>query len=312
MTTQNPWQLIEDKLDFENLHKTEIDFTISNGLVTQVGCFEEFFSAHTVKGTFIKGVRTPNGVSNLPDWTSIVLRLNTEVVDLNTCEIISFQRVLNRRTGMLTRKFRITTPARKTIEVEVNRFLSLDNLQLGVIKFQVKSIDYQGNINFLVVLDGSVTENVLPDAEPEWNVLQSRTQAEVAHLWVQTRKTNCQVCEAVSFEFFKNNGLKKTNATKIEKSNVAGYAFGADVVAGESVEVVKYVAFANSTQINYRELTANATQACMDAKNKGWGLLLDENKQAWNKKWDNSELIINGNLEEQKQQIVHLFRQLQF
>ncbi len=312
MTTQNPWQLIEDKFEVENQRKADNTFAIGNGLLTQLGCFEEFNSGNTAKGTFMEGIRTLNAFSNLPDWTSIILRLNAEIVDLSTCEIVNYQRILNMKEGVLIRKFRVVTPARKTIEVEINRFLSLANLQLGVIKYHVKSIDFQGNINFTVVLDGSVNERILPDAEPEWNVLQSSTKADTAHLWVQTRKTNCQVCEAVSFEFFKNNSLKKTNATKIEKSNIAGYAFGADVVAGESVDVVKYVAFVNSNQINYRELTANATQTCIHAKNKGWGVLLDENKQAWNKKWDNPELIMNGDLEKQKQQIIHLFRQLQF
>jgi len=311
MTQQNPWLIAEEMFEIQNQFEAESVFTIGNGLVTQRGCFEEFNSGSTSKGTFIDGVRTPNSYSNLPDWTSLVLRLNAEVVDLCTCEILSYQRVLNMKDGLLTRIFRIVTPSKKTIQVEINRFLSLANTQLGAIKFKVKSIDFQGSINFVAVLDGSVNEMMYPQAEPQWNVLQSRTHADVAHLWIQTRKTNFQVCEAMSFELLKNNSLKKLNATKIEKNNVAGYSFGVDVVEGESVSVIKYVTFSESNRLNYRELTSNATTNCLDGKTKGWDLLFDENRLAWNALWDALELNLSDSYNIQHEFIVAKFKQMQ-
>jgi maltose phosphorylase len=312
MTQQNPWLITEEKFAIDNQLEAERIFAIGNGLVTQRGCFEEFNSGETSKGTFIEGVRTPDSYSNLPDWTSIVLRLNAEIVDLSSCEILSYQRVLNMKDGLITRIFRIVTPSKKTIEVEISRFLSLANIQLGAIKFKVKSIYFQGSINFVAVIDGSINEKMYPLAEPQWNVLQSRTQADVAHLWIQTRKTNFQVCEVVSFELYKNNSLKKLNATKIEKTNIAGYSFGADVVEGDSVSVIKYVAFADSNRMNYKELTSNAAQICLEAKSKGWDVLYDENLRAWNTNWDKIELNISGTFEQQHDFIKEQFKQLQF
>lgn len=285
MNKEHPWLITEDKFEFDKQSEAERIFTVSNGLVTQRGCFEEFNSCNISKGTYLEGIRTLNSEASLPDWTALVLRLNAETVDLCKCEILNYHRVLNLKDGLLTRTFRITTPSKKTIEVESTRFLSLNNQQIGCIKYKVKSIDFQGNINFINIIDGSVNENTQVQAEPQWNVLQSRTQADVAHLWIQTRKTNFQLCEAMSFEFFKNNSLKKLNATKIEKTNVAGYAFGVDVVEGESVSVVKYVAFSDSIRMDYKTLTTNATQICLDAKAKGWEVLLNENVLAWNSKW---------------------------
>lgn len=309
MTQQNPWLLAEDKFEIEKQHEAERIFSLGNGWITQSGCFEEFNSGKTSKGTFVEGVRTLHSYAYLPDWTSIVLRLNAEIVDLCSCEIQSYQRVLNMKDGELTRIFRVTTPSKKTLQVEIIRFLSLDNRQLGAIKFKVKSIDFQGTINFVCTIDGSSDEKSNQISESQWNVLQSRTQADVAHLWIQTRKTNFQVCEAMSFEFFKNNSLKKLNATKIEKTNVAGYAFGADVVEGESVSLVKYVAFSDSNHLNYRLLTDNATQTCLEAKLKGWDLLFEQNKKAWNSKWGKLEL--SGTIEQQHNTIKEQFKQLQ-
>jgi len=273
MTQQQPWLLTEDKFDPKN----QADFSVNNGYITQSGCLEGFSANQPSKQTFMDGIRNADSSqTNLPDWTSVVLRLNSEIVDLTTCEIQNYQRVLNKKINVLSRNFQVKTLSGHTIQVESECFLSKANPHLGCIRFKVKSVDFQGNINFLAVIDGQP----LDQSASQWNVLQSRTLADVAHLWIQTRKTNFQVCEAVSFDFFKNNTLKKLNPTKIEKANVAGYAFGVDLVAGESVIVHKYVGFADSIRTNYKELTTQATQISLEAKAKGWEQLYEENSLA--------------------------------
>jgi len=273
MTQQNPQLITEEKFDCKN----QAEFSISNGYITQNGCFEEYNADERLRQTFIDGICAADSQQAiLPDWTSVVLRLNSEIVDLSTCEILSYQRVLNRKDNVLTRKFQVKTASGYTIQVESSRFLSAVNPQLGCIRYKVKSVDFHGNMNFLAVIDGQP----LDQSASQWNVLQSRTLADVAHLWIQTRKTNFQVCEAMSFEFFKNNSLKKLNATKIEKTNVAGYAFGVDVVAEESVTVCKYVGFADSIRTNHKDLTSVATKISLEAKAKGWEQLYEENSSA--------------------------------
>jgi maltose phosphorylase len=116
--------------------------------------------------------------------------------------------------------------------------------------------------------------------------LQSRTQREVAHLWIQTRRTNFQVCEAISYDLFKNNAQIKTNPTKIEKQKVAGFSFGTDLKSGDSVCVYKFVAMLNSLNHNYKELTVRACTKALLAKSTGWNELFEENSQAWMQKWE--------------------------
>jgi len=280
MAEQVSWLLTEEQFNPAQQLQAETNFTQNNGYITQRGCFEEFNSGNTLKGTYLKDVFASEQLSNLPDWTSIIVRLNTDVIDLCTCEIISYSRILNKNEGTLTRNFTVKTPAGHSIEVNVFRFLSYRNNQIAAIRYNIKSIDFQGNINFTVVIDGSLRDKAQLEKNPEWNVLQVRTKADVASLWLQTRKTNFHVCEALCFEFYKNNSLKKINATKIEKSNVVGYSFGVDVVKGEYLTVYKYVAFADSNLMDYRQLTENTTQSCLDAKAKGWEKLLEESKNA--------------------------------
>jgi len=288
---KDPWCIIEEGFQPENQITSEVLFALGNGQIGQRGNLEEYYSAGMQLGTYMSGIfaRKPNETevfSNLPDWTSMKVRLNAELVDLSNCEVKNFRRVLNMQQGFLERTFEVVTAEGHHIEVAVHMFLSLAQQEMGVIKYSVKSIEFMGHISFTPVIDGDFNARYNPDAEPEWNVLQSRTQREVAHLWIQTRRTNFQVCEAISYDLFKNNAQIKTNPTKIEKQKVAGFSFGTDMKTGDSVCVYKFVAMLNSLNHPYKELTARACKKALEAKTAGWTELFEENSQTWMQKWE--------------------------
>jgi len=289
------WCISDETFRPENQAEAEQIFSLANGQIGQRANLEEFYSGGTILGTNLSGVYCSKNdektLSNLPNWTSLNVRLNTELVDLAQCEVISFRRTLNMKQGFLERKFEIKTAKNEHIEVSVQRFLSLAQTEIGAIKYAVKSIDFVGRITFSPIIDGDFNSFEAPDNEPEWNVLQSKIQQDVAHLWIQTRKTNFQVCEAMTFDFFKNNAQIKTNPTKIEKQKVAGFSFGTDMKAGDSVCVYKFVAMFSSIQHPYQELTSKACEKAYQAKSTGWNELFDENTQAWQQHWETLGLL---------------------
>lgn len=274
-------------------------FTLANGHILQLADFEEFYSGSEVLGTTMAGIycieNDVQKLSVLPNWISICVRLNAEMLDLAKCEIVSYKRMLNRQEGYLDRKFEVITECKHHLEISVQRFLSMANKEIGAIKYKVKSVNFDGRISFSPVLDGSDQLVDSKISEPEWNVLQSKTQTTVAHLWIQTRKTNLQVCQAMTFDFTKNNSPVKINPTKIEKEKVAGFSFGTDVKAGESVCVFKYVAHLNSLQYPYKELPERTCNVALDAKNKGWDELFIQNKMAWLECWKESDAELSTN-----------------
>ena len=290
----NLWSISEETFSEEKQAEAEQIFSLANGHIGQPANFEEFYSAKTSIGTQLSGVyclkNEVKTLSNLPNWTSLNVRLNTELVDLAQCEIISFHRTLNMKQGILERHFEIKTANNEHIEVCVHRFLSLAQPEIAAIKYSLKSLGFVGRITFSPVIDGDFNSTQAPDDEPEWNVLQSKIQQDVAHLWIQTRKTNFQVCEAMTFDFFKNNAQIKLNPTKIEKQKVAGFSFGTDLKTGDSVCVYKFVAIFNSTNHPYQELTAKAREKALQAKNTGWNELLEENSKAWKQHWETTGL----------------------
>jgi maltose phosphorylase len=323
----DPWCIIEEGFHPENQLDSERIFGLGNGQLSKRANFEEFYSGNTVPGTYMSGVyasrflnpKDPDAdlsvasdpFSNLPCWTTLNVWLNAEQLDLARCEIKNFRRALNMQQGMLERTFEIVTAEGHHIEASVQRFLSLAQPEIGAIKYSVKSLDFVGHIAFSPIVNGDFNAVFRPDDEPEWNVLQSRTQRDVAHLWIQTRKTNFQVCEAMTYDFFKNNAQIKTNPTKIEKQKAAGFSFGTDVKVGDSVCVYKFVALLSSLNHSSPELTARACGKALNAKTAGWNELVEENNAAWQQKWETSNISLKGSVSNQQAKIRNEFQQLQ-
>lgn len=313
--SSDPWRIkVENFNPAERLSEENL-FSLGNGYISQCGNFEEFYSGEKNYGTFVSniqadsenaGIEAPESLVALPDWTSMTVRLNIEKIDLGTADILQYSSELNMLEGFSDRKFEIIIPEKKQVIVSVQRFISLQQPELAAIKYTVRSVDFEGRISFTPVIDGVMSSQNNSTQNAEWNVLQTRTQLDVAHLWLQIRGSQLQVCEALSYEMFKNNSKIKINPTKIEKQKVAGFSFVTDMKAGDAVSVNKYVAVLNSNKHPYQELPQKACQLALEARNMGWNELFEENSAAWKQKWNDEKLRANAGQKE----IYSIFRQL--
>jgi maltose phosphorylase len=301
----DPWCIVEEGFRPESQLTSDKALSLGNGHLCNNAHFEEFYSKDTEIGCYVSGVTKfedskdefADQLSDLPNWLSLHIRLNAEMLDLARCEVLSFNRVLNMQQGFFERTFEVKTATGHHIEVSVQRFLSLAQHEVGAIKYVLKSLNFDGRIAFNPVIDGNFNAIYAPNEEPQWNVLQSRTQQDVAHLWIQTRRTNFQVCSAMTYELFKNNAPVKSNATKIEKQKVAGFSVGADLKAGDTICIYKYFSVLSSLDHIYQELTSKSCELALKAKHSGWNYLFAEHSLAWAQRWESTAIDINGDLE---------------
>lgn len=310
----NPWYLVEDNFQPLSLANIENKFSISNGYMHTKAHFEEFYSGETEISNFAKGfyklLSTNGELSNLPNWTSLHIRLNAEMLDLARCEIISFRIMLDMQHNTLERIFEVFTLSGNRIEVTIKRFLSLAQTEVGAIKYSIKSLNFTGRISFNPVVDGAMYSDTDEDNEPDWNVIQSQSNKDVAHLWIQMRHSRLQLCSALTFELFKNNAPVKLNATKIEKKKVAGYSVGCDVKPNDTVFLNKYITALNSNNHFYKDLTNNATALALEIKLKGWNTLLAEHIAVSEERWSNVEIDKIDNIEKQQAEIYSHFKRI--
>ena len=299
----DPWTIVEDGFQCDKQLDSENNFCLENGYLRQSGNFEEYYSGETLPGSFIAGriqsgntdhikLTSGNGVQtgnyvNTPNWIGITVRLNEEKLDLAVWEVLNFKRIMNLREGILERTFEAISPKGHHIQVIVKRFLSMAETEIGAISYSIKSLNFAGRISFMPVIEGDLmltTQNV---SEPLWNVLQTKTQHDVAHLWTQTRHTDFHICTALTYELFKNNEQLNTIPIKIEKEKIAGFSVGTDVKKGDTLRLYKYLSILNSLNHPRTDLTEQACKLALETKQKGWNNLLEEHKVAMAEKMEN-------------------------
>ena len=305
-----PWCIVEEGLQSNNEPEAERIFSIGNGHLIQRGNFEEYFSGKTMPGSYVSGnyltgheemLTRGDGhsavsgiIANAPDWTGIKVQLNEEKLDLAVWEVLNFKRVLNMKKGFLERSFEAVSLKGHHIQVRVKRFLSMSETETGAISYKVKSINFTGRISFMPVIDGDLKDYTQNESEPVWNVLQSKTQHDVSHLWTQTRHTNFHICTALTYDLTKNNERLNIIPTKIEKEKMAGFSTGTDVKSGDTLCLTKYLAILNSKNHPLQELTERACSQAMYSKQKGWNKLFEEHQAVCTEKWEHSTPIIEG------------------
>jgi maltose phosphorylase len=312
----DPWCIIEEGFHVNKQLASESIFSLGNGHIGQRANFEEYYSGETMLGSYIAGIYYPekaergnwkNGYSetndriiNAPNWTGISVRLNDERLDLAEWDVQNFRRVLNMHEGFLERTFEAISSKGHRIQVSVKRFLSMAETEVGAISYSVKSLNYEGRISFLPLIDGDVINKYTNYNEQYWNVLQTKTEQDVSHLWVQTRRLDFHVCAALTYVLYKNNEQLNVNPTKIEKEKVAGFSVGTDVRIGDTVCLNKYVAVINSLNHPREELTERACTLARAARKKGWNQLFEEHTAVWAEKWLYSDIIIDSDVAAQQ------------
>jgi maltose phosphorylase len=315
----DPWCIVEDGFRPDKQLASERIFSLANGYIGLRANFEEYYSGETYLGSYIAGVyyqnnsnesevqKCPNRLLNTPNWSGIIVRLNDEIVDLATWEVLNYKRTLNMREGFLERTFEVVSPRNHKIQVKVKRFLSMAETEIGAINYSVKSLDFEGRISFMPVIDADVRRPDVNDDEQLWNVLQIRTQQDVSYLWAQARRMNFQFCGALSYVLYKNNEQVKVIPTKIEKERIAGFSVGTDVKAGDTVYLNKYIAVIDSLIFPRQNPPEKACELALNARKKGWSKLFEEHTAAWDARWSQLDVETEGGIETQQSVLHNIF-----
>src|SRR5207249_1746752 len=106
---------------------------------------------------------------------------------------LSYERLLHLQNGVLTRMFRWRSSTGQTIDMHYERFISLADKNVMVIRCRVTPVDFSGPLVFQAALDGTV-DNV---GLQHWNkVEQGQADQQTIFLQSATRGTGIMLCEA--------------------------------------------------------------------------------------------------------------------
>ncbi|KOF56564.1 MULTISPECIES: glycoside hydrolase family 65 protein [Clostridium] len=312
----DPWNIIQNKLEPEDNRVAEGIFSIGNGYMGQRANFEEDYSGETLQGSYMAGIYYPdktrvgwwkNGypeyfakVLNSTNWIGIGVEVDGDKLDLEKCKVENFERVLNMKQGYLCRTFTAEFSSGKRIKVEAKRFVSIVNKEIGAIKYSITPLNFSGMISFSPYLDGDVKNTDSNYDEKFWSEVSKKTEDGQALLLIKTKKLDFYLCSLMKYDVLKQAEKCKCNVEHFEKEKFVGNTVEVRVKENEKVAIVKYVANVTSRDFKPNELIEVGEKILQKAYNKGYENLLNEQAEAWEEKWKESDIIIEGDVSAQQ------------
>ena len=308
----DPWKIIEDGFNPEYNKIAESVFSIGNGRMGQRANFEEGYSGETLQGSYVAGVYYPdktrvgwwkNGypeyfakVLNAPSWNGVMITIGDQKLDLATCTVTSFKRVLDMKTGLLSREFMATLPDGKKVSVRTNRFCSMAKGEVGAIQYAITPLNFSAKGIIELNVDADVVNMDSNYDEKFWDEVNNHASEGECIITTQTKKTFFHVCTGMRYTILEG-GKEIQKGAKVEKhdkysSNVVAVGFN----QGKEIVVYKYAAVLSSENHKKEKLVGVCRDILNNAVNTGFEKLLDEHKKVWEHKWNECDITIDGDV----------------
>ncbi|WP_051050413.1 beta-phosphoglucomutase [Fortiea contorta] len=303
MIAATDWNVIETEFDPAQLHHKETVFTLSNGYLGTRGTFEEGYPADT-PATLIHGVYddvaiTHSELVNCPNWLPLAVIVAGDRFTMDSGEILHYERRLDLRLGILSRDVRWRSPKGHTLDLHFERFASLADQHVLAIRAGYTSLDFQGDITVEIGLDAQVDNQGVK----HWRTLNQSGVEEIIWLYNQTRHSEIKLGMAakivVAGDDTASVRLEKTDAFPTLKATC-------NCIPGKTVTVDKIVTVFTSREA---EIPIAAALERL-AEEPNYPTLLAAHIAAWEKVWQDSDIIIEGDRQAQLSVRYNLFQLL--
>lgn len=313
---QDEWRIIEESFFEEYNRISESIFSIGNGNMGQRANFEEKYTGDSLRGHYIAGIYYPdktrvgwwkNGypeyfakIINAPNWIGIDVDCNGIPVDLASCEIVSFKRILDMRQGLLERQMTLKLYNGNELEICTKRFVSMFSKELGSISYSIKALNFDGEISYLPYIDGNVINEDANYNEKFWVERNRSIKDGEGFLLMATKKTNFTVCTSMTVTLCKNHQPYDVSFQDFSKDKFIGTKIPLKVKQGDVVTLEKFAGVTSSLNHPQHETINQSVKIVQRAKKEGFTRLLEKQKEAWSKIWATSDIRIAGDASAQQ------------
>ncbi|GAB2991494.1 glycoside hydrolase family 65 protein [Nocardioides montaniterrae] len=313
MESNDSWLLEEQGWDPARANYHETVFTVGNGRLGTRGCLEE---RHTgaIPGTFVAGVYDGHDspvvdLVTAPDWLSTDVYVDGVRLDTQSATVASHHRVLDLRTGVLTRTTELTDAAGRRTRLVTRRLASMADRDLCALQIEVTPLDHDAEIVVLTGIDGHCRNLERLPAYPEgtrfgydrkWDKWARSThlveqghgfEAGIGHLTMRTIESGVDIGYAVEV----STPGDAVPRRQVQRHEYVGVQLTFEGRAGEPVVVDKLVAIATSRDpIGVPDVRARAMEVLGRHGAGGYQAAAEASAVAWERLWDASDITVVG------------------
>jgi maltose phosphorylase len=313
----HPWKIIEDHFDPSNHRVSESIFSIGNGKFGHRANFEETYSGDSLQGNYVAGVYYPdktrvgwwkNGypeyfakVLNAPNWLGIELTINGQLIDLakDNIKILDFKRELDMKRGVLHRTVRFQTGENTIAKIESTRFCSLSDSNLGCLQYTLTVEEGSAEVRLKSFIDGKIKNADSNYNEKFWKGVKSSSEGNTSLLITKTKKTDFHVgiiCESSLKAGNKRVKQKPSDTSKKYVSSTSSFK----LKKGEAAILVKKVIITSSLDCDKKSIASELERSMERLSDLSYEDHLNHNIVAWAKKWEESDILIEGDVSAQQ------------
>lgn len=327
--TVDRWRIIESEINPRRAPYWESLFALTNGVLGLRGAHEEdddVFRPHAQPGFFVNGIYDYDdyhhviryrglpdrwhGMLNLCDWRIVNGTIEGEPFSFSSGTIRQYRRDLDMRKGITTRTLEWESPSGKRVAITSRRVVSMVRRQSAALSYEVKALNFSGEICIESVYHGSVHSRIF--GEPRTRVMNlDITDGGLAALLKPTRAES-YVAMALGHHATHQDGRPITAEVERDRDTVR-FRFPAHVKEGASVSLEKYAVFYASgenpadRESTIQRLAQNAADQLAGDMRDGLTTLLAEQEAFWADWWSLGDIVIKGNDADQQAVRFNLF-----
>ena len=316
------WSIIEEGFHPEENEVTESLMSLGNGRMGQRGNFEERYSGKSLQGNYIAGVWFPdktrvgwwkNGypnyfakVINATNWLGIDIEIDDEVLDLATCEVLSFRRELNMKDGTLKRNCTVRMSNGHELAIESHRFCSIPHDEAAVINYSITPLNFTGIAKVSPYLDGDISNRDSNHGEKFWEEITKEVRGTEAYLQMKTKKSpwdsvpQFTITTGMRIKIFQGDKAIDAQNLPVKRDKYVGCTYELPLIPDEKTIIQKYVCNLSSENHAADVQIATAKKYLNEIYHLGFEVMLGEQKTAWAKKWEHNDIVINGDVAAQQ------------
>lgn len=321
-----PWAVGTQAISLDVLAQTESIFSLGNGYIGLRGTLDEG-EPRAVPGSYLNGFfesipmphaevgyAYPDEIQALVDVTdgkSIRLLVGDEPLDVRYGTLWRHERALDFRDGVLRRDFVWTSPADVTVRVRSTRLVSFVHRSIAAVRYEVEAV---GAPTGVTIESPLVVERPTPDQRGRRGAFAPLIAEHHAHYDLEValghRTLNSGLRMAAGLDHVVE-GPPGTTAFSESEPNRASVAVRAELLPGETLEVVKLIAYGWSGERSMPALRDQVDAALAAAKRSGWEWLARAQRAYLDDFWERADVEVEGDAELQQAIRFALFHTLQ-
>jgi alpha,alpha-trehalose phosphorylase len=325
-----PWSVRETQLDLEMLAQTESVFALANGHIGLRANLDEG-EPYGLPGTYLNsfyelrplpyaesGYGYPESgqtIVNVTNGKIIRLLVDDEPFDIRYGQLLSHERELDLRAGVLRRRVEWRSPAGASVRVNSTRLVSFVQRSTAAILYEVEPLDEP----LRLVVQSELVANepgLPPQKDPRAAAvleapLRSESFFDRDERVVLVHSSNRSKLLMAAAMDHVVDGPDGTETASESGPDVGRVTVATELAAGERLRVIKFLGYGWSSQRSHSAVRDQVVAALTQARHTGWDGLLDGQRAYLDDFWASADVELEGDVELQLAVRFALFHTLQ-